>query len=207
MRTLLGALCVLTTALPAIAGPISVTQVFHDLSASQFSINGGGAQTVNGDWIFNIQTDTTAVDLDGSPNTGRFAATGSLTQAALGLNNVQITTPLFWWEQQNRGGFTSTFGLSPWGITEGPSSSFGNPNTVDLIPTLSMVTGSSGIQWFSTALALQDGTTIKAIDTLTTSGQVSSLNVAAVPEPSSFAILGLGVLGFGFHRFRRRNVA
>ncbi|MEO2014061.1 MAG: PEP-CTERM sorting domain-containing protein [Fuerstiella sp.] len=31
--------------------------------------------------------------------------------------------------------------------------------------------------------------------------------VAAVPEPSTVALLGLGAVGFGFRRFRRRKAA
>ncbi len=39
----------------------------------------------------------------------------------------------------------------------------------------------------------------------TTNGATLQLNFSAVPEPSTFAMLGLGVVGFGF--FRRRQVA
>ena len=88
-----------------------------------------------------------------------------------------------------------------------------------LIPTTATVSGSGfGFLTFDTVNTLDDGifsvveisNGAATTGTLSTAGAITSFRtetVAAVPEPSTWAMMILGFAGVGFMAYRRRNQA
>ena len=100
------------------ASPITITQHFGQ-AIDQMIVN-GVLQSVTGDWIFTILTDTSNPDLNHSdptfdPDFGRFAASITVSNTGLGLVNVGLVSHTTYFEFVNPDGSQLT-GITTAGI-------------------------------------------------------------------------------------------
>jgi len=188
------------------AAPILITQTFGP-AAGQVNVN-GTLQTVTGDWIFKVQTDTTNPDLEAISSLGRFATSSiTVSNTGLGLTDVAVTSHLFYYEVLgNRSGIANS-ALVNGTILTGPSGSVGDPNIIESA-ALDFTASVESSFFFGpgTPLVLADGTQIRS-GFNTASGVQSSgpVSTSVVPEPSTFALASIGLMALGLCGWRRRR--
>lgn len=202
----LGLAFLLTASTAANATLISITQTFSNVSYSDYGL--GTVQNITSDWIFKAVVDTAAPDEMPWQGTGAFATTVTLTQAELGLVNVEVKNLHYLYVQPNQIGFTKDTDLGdPWTRTKLNNIQFNNP---DLVPTIAELTITPGFhswngfgpQWDGFELA--NGTKIYGMAWDGTS-YLSAGILPAVPEPETLPLLLTGLFACGATLLRRRK--
>jgi hypothetical protein len=117
---------------------------------------------------------------------GTLDAAGIIT---LSINVIDLSPP--------PGGFTMSMG-----IFDTKNSSNYADWTALALPPASIAT--TGFHTLSTSVSIDAGTPI-GIGLWADSGAPGIDNVSVVPEPSTYALLGLGAAGLGAHLVRRRR--
>lgn len=151
-----------------------------------------------GDWTFKGTVQSNATDIPAHSDYSAYKLSRlTLTQSSLGLDDVVITNaPILLFSADRFSFTTSVYGGAPWAVTVYEDGHFSGAETLwDLLsrattPAVTDPYNSFGPQWEGFELA--DGRHLYGWGF-----GPSSIQVAAVPEPSPLALLALGLAVVG----------